>query len=42
LRKQPWGTFEYPYDVAVQLLFADNNILMKKWLRYGEAMRKQQ
>jgi hypothetical protein len=30
------------YDLAVNKLFKDNAILMKKWLRYGEAMRTQQ
>jgi hypothetical protein len=32
----------YTYDFAVNKLFKDNAILMKKWLRYGEAMRDQQ
>jgi hypothetical protein len=27
------------YENAVGVLFADNALLMKKWLRYGEAMR---
>jgi hypothetical protein len=29
------------YRRVVKRLFADNNILMKKWLRYGETMRNQ-
>jgi hypothetical protein len=31
----------YPYDTTVKLLFKNNNILTKKWLRYGETMRNQ-
>ncbi len=27
------------YNEAVKRIFKDNVILMKKWLRYGEAMR---
>jgi hypothetical protein len=30
------------YDDLVKKLFPDNAILMKKWLRYGEAMRNQE
>jgi hypothetical protein len=29
------------YEKAVRRLFANNTLLMKKWLRYGEAMREQ-
>jgi hypothetical protein len=30
------------YEYLVNKLFADNALLMKKWIRYGETMRNQQ
>jgi hypothetical protein len=34
--------YSITFDEAVKKLFANNSLLMKKWLRYGEAMRTQQ
>ncbi len=34
-----WGGLTY--DMIVKVVFKDNNLLMKKWLRYGETMRNQ-
>ncbi len=39
LRDPTFYTYEYMYNKFVKDYFKDNNLLLKKWLRYGEAMR---
>jgi hypothetical protein len=35
-------SWEIEYNDTVKELFKDNNLLMQKWLRYGETVRNQQ
>ncbi len=39
LTNQQFINAQSAYEEAVKVIFKDNNILMKKWLRYGENMR---
>ncbi len=40
LTTQSFINNSYDYDRTVKKIFADNALLMKKWLRYSESMRE--